>query len=186
MLTDRHRIHDDQCRLVGIKAGEPRVIAATIAERHHASTTYPPCLTADNNRPSRKSAVPLWPLTFTPGPLDPVARPRVVRPARHGPESGRAAADGRGMVRSDRHKLVPQAAAPPALVVAIVGGTNIGKSAIFNHLAGEMATPSAPWPPACRHPVCLVPQDFDDATVLGWAIYRIHSVPLARGRGSAG
>lgn len=65
------------------------------------------------------------------------------------------------------HKLVPQATAPPALVVAIVGGTNIGKSAIFNHLAGEMASAVSPLAAGTRHPVCLVPQDFNDAAALG-------------------
>src|SRR5208337_4109034 len=37
-------------------------------------------------------------------------------------------------------KLLPQLQGPPLLIVAIVGGTNIGKSAIFNHLAGETAS----------------------------------------------
>ncbi len=35
-----------------------------------------------------------------------------------------------------RQKLVPQLGEQAFLVVAVVGGTNIGKSVIFNHLAG--------------------------------------------------
>jgi hypothetical protein len=58
------------------------------------------------------------------------------------------------------HKLVPQAATPPMLVVAIVGGTNIGKSAIFNHLAGETASAVSPLAAGTKHPVCLVPTSF--------------------------
>ncbi len=84
------------------------------------------------------------------------------------------------------HKLVPQAASPPALVVAIVGGTNIGKSAIFNHLAGEMASAVSPLAAGTRHPVCLVPEDFDDETALsrlftGFELQRWHAAedPLA-------
>ena len=48
-----------------------------------------------------------------------------------------------------RNKLLPQLDLPPLLVVAIVGGTNIGKSVIFNHLAGEVA--SAVQPAGRRH-----------------------------------
>jgi hypothetical protein len=64
------------------------------------------------------------------------------------------------------HKLLPQVATRPALVVAIVGGTNIGKSAIFNHLAGEMASGVSPLAAGTRHPVCLVPAGFDDQRML--------------------
>ncbi len=84
------------------------------------------------------------------------------------------------------HKLVPQAASPPALVVAVVGGTNIGKSAIFNHLAGEMASAVSPLAAGTRHPVCLVPDDFNDETALarlftGFELRRWHAAedPLA-------
>jgi hypothetical protein len=64
------------------------------------------------------------------------------------------------------HKLVPQLATRPALVVAIVGGTNIGKSAIFNQLAGETASAVSPLAAGTRHPVCLVPAGFDDERLL--------------------
>ena len=55
------------------------------------------------------------------------------------------------------HKLLPQVDAEPLLVVAIVGGTNIGKSVIFNHLAGEVASAVSPLAAGTKHPVCLVP-----------------------------
>ena len=43
-----------------------------------------------------------------------------------------------------RQKLVPQLGEQAFLVVAVVGGTNIGKSVIFNHLAGCKASASSP------------------------------------------
>jgi hypothetical protein len=78
------------------------------------------------------------------------------------------------------HKLVPQASTQPVLVVAIVGGTNIGKSVIFNHLAGEMASAVSPLAAGTRHPVCLVPSGFDDSATLdrlftGFELHRWHS-----------
>src|SRR5579864_6526448 len=42
------------------------------------------------------------------------------------------------------NKLLAQLDLPPLLVVAVVGGTNIGKSVIFNHLAGEVASTASP------------------------------------------
>src|SRR5687767_10252127 len=59
-----------------------------------------------------------------------------------------------------RHKLLPQLDTPPVLVVAVVGGTNIGKSVIFNQLAGEVASAVSPLAAGTRHPVCLVPPAF--------------------------
>ena len=38
------------------------------------------------------------------------------------------------------HKLLPQLELPPLLVVAVVGGTNIGKSLLFNQLTGQRAS----------------------------------------------
>jgi hypothetical protein len=66
-----------------------------------------------------------------------------------------------------RFKLLPQVNMPPVLVVAVVGGTNIGKSAVFNHLAGEVASAVSPLAAGTKHPVCLVPEGCDDAAVLG-------------------
>jgi 50S ribosome-binding GTPase len=64
------------------------------------------------------------------------------------------------------HKLLPQVDATPLLVVAVVGGTNIGKSVVFNHLAGEMASAVSPLAAGTKHPVCLVPTGFDDEPTL--------------------
>lgn len=65
-----------------------------------------------------------------------------------------------------RHKLSPQLELPPLLVVAVVGGTNIGKSVVFNHLAGEEASASSPLAAGTKHPVCLVPPGLEDAALL--------------------
>jgi len=65
------------------------------------------------------------------------------------------------------NKLLAQLDQPPLLVVAIVGGTNIGKSVIFNHLAGEEASAVSPLAAGTRHPVCLVPPGVDDPATLG-------------------
>lgn len=65
-----------------------------------------------------------------------------------------------------QNKLLAQLDLPPLLVVAIVGGTNIGKSAIFNHLAGEVASTSSPIAAGTKHPVCLVPPNLADPSLL--------------------
>ena len=65
-----------------------------------------------------------------------------------------------------QRKLVPQLEGPPLLIVAIVGGTNIGKSVIFNHLAGETASAATPLAVGTKHPVCLVPPGCDDPQLL--------------------
>ena len=41
-------------------------------------------------------------------------------------------------------KLLPQLADNSFLIVAVVGGTNIGKSVVFNHIAGFRASSSSP------------------------------------------
>lgn len=60
-----------------------------------------------------------------------------------------------------QRKLVPQLAGSPFLIAAVVGGTNIGKSVIFNHIAGCRASASSPLASGTRHPVCLVPTGFE-------------------------
>jgi hypothetical protein len=60
-------------------------------------------------------------------------------------------------------KLVPQLSADAFLVVAVVGGTNIGKSVIFNHIAGFRASATSPLASGTKHPTCLVPEGFTDA-----------------------
>ncbi|WP_165226177.1 GTPase [Aquisphaera insulae] len=57
-------------------------------------------------------------------------------------------------------KLRPQLTEAPYLVVAVAGGTNIGKSTVFNHLAGFPASRVHPDATQTKHPVCLVPQGF--------------------------
>lgn len=57
-------------------------------------------------------------------------------------------------------KLLPQVAGQPYLVAAVVGGTNIGKSAVFNHLAGERVAASSARASHTKHPTCLVPEGF--------------------------
>lgn len=63
-------------------------------------------------------------------------------------------------------KLVPQLRSDPHLVVGVVGGTNIGKSVLFNQLAGELASAVSPLAAGTKHPVCLVPPDTDDPDLL--------------------
>jgi hypothetical protein len=60
-----------------------------------------------------------------------------------------------------RQKLVPQLGEQAFLVVAVVGGTNIGKSVIFNHLAGARASATSPLASGTKHVTCLVPEGFN-------------------------
>ncbi|MFO0890919.1 MAG: GTPase [Isosphaeraceae bacterium] len=57
-------------------------------------------------------------------------------------------------------KLLPQVTEAPFLIVAVAGGTNIGKSTMFNHLAGFPASRVHPDATQTRHPVCLLPAGF--------------------------
>jgi ribosome biogenesis GTPase A len=54
-------------------------------------------------------------------------------------------------------KLLPQIAGEPVLIVAVVGGTNTGKSTLFNYLAGAEISRTSAYATFTRHPVCLVP-----------------------------
>src|SRR4051794_1925215 len=58
------------------------------------------------------------------------------------------------------HKLLPQVTEAPYLIVAVAGGTNIGKSTVFNHLVGFPASRVHPDATQTKHPVCLFPQGF--------------------------
>ncbi len=60
-----------------------------------------------------------------------------------------------------REKLVPQLGADAYLIVAVVGGTNIGKSVIFNHIAASPLSASSPLASGTRNPVCVVPVCFE-------------------------
>ena len=75
-----------------------------------------------------------------------------------------------------RNKLLAQLDMPPLLVVAIVGGTNIGKSSIFNQLAGEVASAASPLAAGTKHPVCLVPPPLADPALLArlFEPFRLH------------
>ena len=68
---------------------------------------------------------------------------------------------GREWYESLHRKLIPQLAGQPFIVAAVVGGTNIGKSVIFNHLAGCRVSATSPLASGTRHPVCLVPAGFE-------------------------
>ena len=80
---------------------------------------------------------------------------------------GAASLQGREWFDLLNRKLLPQLQGPPLLIVAIVGGTNIGKSVVFNHLAGETASAATPLAAGTKHPVCLVPPGCDDPQLLG-------------------
>lgn len=58
-----------------------------------------------------------------------------------------------------KFKALRQLSKRPYLVVAVMGGTNTGKSVIFNHLAGEIASAADHRAAGTKHPVCLVPAD---------------------------
>jgi len=57
-------------------------------------------------------------------------------------------------------RLEPQLGNDSFLIVAVVGGTNIGKSVIFNHIAGERVSATSPMASGTKHPTVIVPQGF--------------------------
>lgn len=59
-------------------------------------------------------------------------------------------------------KLIPQLGDGSFLVVAVVGGTNIGKSVIFNHLAGFRASATSPLASGTKHATVLLPPGFSE------------------------
>lgn len=63
-------------------------------------------------------------------------------------------------------KLLPQLRLPQCLVAAIAGGTNTGKSLIFNHLAQERASEVTAQAAGTRHPVALVSPELADNELL--------------------
>ena len=58
-------------------------------------------------------------------------------------------------------KLLPQLSDDAFLVAAVVGGTNIGKSVLFNHLAGARTSATSPLASGTKHATCLVPDGFE-------------------------
>ncbi|MDR3197268.1 MAG: 50S ribosome-binding GTPase [Planctomycetaceae bacterium] len=57
-----------------------------------------------------------------------------------------------------KRKLIPQLSEKEFLIVAVTGGTNTGKSLIFNHLVGESFSAVDRRASGTKHPVCLVPK----------------------------
>lgn len=57
-------------------------------------------------------------------------------------------------------KLRPQLGQDSFLIVAVVGGTNIGKSVIFNHVAGGRFSATSPLASGTKHPTALLPVGF--------------------------
>jgi hypothetical protein len=76
---------------------------------------------------------------------------------------GLPALEGREWYRLLREKLAPQLGADAYLVVAVVGGTNIGKSVIFNHIADSPLSASSPLASGTRNPVCVAPTGFAES-----------------------
>src|SRR5262249_16241624 len=68
---------------------------------------------------------------------------------------------GREWFEALHRKLLPQLVGQPFIVAAVVGGTNIGKSVIFNHLPGAKVSATSPLASGTRHPVCLVAEGFE-------------------------
>lgn len=63
-----------------------------------------------------------------------------------------------------KYKLIPQLSEKALLVVAVAGGTNTGKSLVFNHLAGEHFSAVDHRASGTKHPVCLVPASVGEAS----------------------
>ena len=80
-----------------------------------------------------------------------------------------------------RGKLVPQLSDDAFLIAAVVGGTNIGKSVVFNHLAGVRASATSPLASGTKHPVCLVPPGFAEEHDLAELFdgFRLHEWEIA-------
>jgi hypothetical protein len=87
---------------------------------------------------------------------------------------------GREWFESLSRKLLPQLAGQPFIVAAVVGGTNIGKSVIFNHLAGARVSATSPLASGTRHPVCLVPAGFESCHDLAAIFQGFELVEWAR------
>lgn len=59
-------------------------------------------------------------------------------------------------------KLRVQSSGDTPLIVAIAGGTNVGKSTVFNHLARDNASGITSQASGTKYPVCLVPESWAD------------------------
>lgn len=85
--------------------------------------------------------------------------------------------EGREWFEILERKLIPQLADQIYLVVAVVGGTNIGKSVIFNHLVNQQTSAISPLASQTRHPVCLVPRGFEERHDLTEAFQGFQLIP---------
>lgn len=65
-----------------------------------------------------------------------------------------------------QQKLRPQLSDNSFLIVAVVGGTNIGKSVIFNHIAGDRLSSTSPMASGTKHPTVLLPEGFAEQNSL--------------------
>lgn len=65
-----------------------------------------------------------------------------------------------------QQKLRPQLGNDSFLVVAVVGGTNIGKSVIFNHIAGAKLSAISAMASGTKHPTVIIPPNFQKANSL--------------------
>jgi len=74
---------------------------------------------------------------------------------------GLAPLEGREWFELLLRRLVPQLGGSAPLIVAIVGGTNTGKSMVFNHIAGQQASSVTPFAAGTRHPVALAPSSIN-------------------------
>ncbi len=63
------------------------------------------------------------------------------------------------------NKLLPQIDKEPILIVTVMGGTNTGKSTIFNYLVDSVISKVAPEAAGTKHPVCRVPKNWDVLSV---------------------
>ena len=87
--------------------------------------------------------------------------------------------EGREWYEQLQRKLLPQLSGEPFVVAAVVGGTNIGKSVVFNHLAGVRASATSPLASGTKHPTCLVPGGFTTQHPLGEVFPGFELIPWA-------
>lgn len=77
-------------------------------------------------------------------------------------------------------KLRPQLGDESFLIAAVVGGTNIGKSVVFNHVAGFRASATSPLASGTRHPTCLAPTGFAERHQLDELFHGFEVTPWER------
>jgi hypothetical protein len=80
-----------------------------------------------------------------------------------------------------RHKLAPQFEGAPCLVVAVAGGTNTGKSTIFNLLVGRSASPARATAAATCHPVLAASASRAKQCLDGAFFAEFNAQPLGNG-----